>query len=964
MLYVSVRMFQKLILLVATCMLLLMTACTERTLEIGFLSISRESTEFKVTNETSDGVIVGDITGQLPLNIVCSKNVLSIEINLGTGFQNIQTLNTGNGTVSCATSGTANVSVSVVGLVTTTTAVQGDRIVPGTLRWTTTDPDDSSSTLTYSKVISAKFAAPSLTVSSMVAMNLANLNQYNLTGTCTGVLEYEASFNSLSFSTPCDDGNLYMSFNTSSIPDGTVNASIKHFGVLGNYSLYSQVIQKDTVRPAVTLVGKGWVTQNGSAVYEVEAQFSETVTDFSLAAIQMSHGTASVLTGTLNTYSFFVQPTSNGDISVLVAEGHAKDVVGNPNLESAELVIPYSTTQPAVTLSSASTDPLNTSFYVSAVFSEAVTGFTSSDIVVTGGTVSEFTGSAANYQFKVTPSADGTVQVSVPANVAQNSSLNNNLASLALVRTYDNAAPTLAFNLSSSPTSSVWNMTLTFSEVVTGFVAADITVTNGSVTSFSGGGTTYNIQVTPSVVGTVSVVVAASAAVDVAGNGNLAASMSANYSLPPPTITSLSLTSGPMAGGTALSIYGSGFISGSTVNIGSVPCTVNSISTSQIACTTQAGTNGSYPVTVTNANGSATSASTYSYIANVYASLDAGAFHACAIVQNGTLRCWGENSTGALGTGNLTTSRAPVSIGNGLKFQKVSAGAYFTCGLTNGGNIYCWGYNASYQLGNGTTTQSPTPTSVSPIGVTFSDISVGGNHACAISISNAVYCWGANNYSQASGTAGTSTVTSPQLVDSGVSYQKISAGFDHTCGITSDGSVRCWGNGVQGQLGNNSNLNPFNIVVISDADTYTKIAAGNSYTCGLTTAQNIKCWGDNSKGQLGTSGGSNFHIPTLVTGTSQMIDIAAGDGTTCAVKQGNQVYCWGDNTAGQIGNGTTTSSTTPTSTGSATAVVMGGNFSCRIGASGLVSCNGNNSQGQVGTGQATTSYLVPSGIAH
>ncbi|MEG4208189.1 Ig-like domain-containing protein, partial [Microcoleus sp. Pol7_A1] len=163
-------------------------------------------------------------------------------------------------------------------------------------------------------------------------------------------------------------------------------------------------------------------------------------------------------------------------------------------------------------------------FLVTATFSENVTGFSSSGINVTNGTVSGFTGSGTTYNFTVTPNADGPVTVDVPAATATDTASNNNAAATQLVRTADFTPPTIALT-STSPTTinAPFLVTATFSENVTGFSSSGINVTNGTVSSFTGSGTTYNFTVTPNADGPVTVDVPEATATDTATNNNTAA---------------------------------------------------------------------------------------------------------------------------------------------------------------------------------------------------------------------------------------------------------------------------------------------------------------------------------------------------------------------------------------------------------------------------------------------------------
>jgi hypothetical protein len=178
------------------------------------------------------------------------------------------------------------------------------------------------------------------------------------------------------------------------------------------------------------------------------------------------------------------------------------------------------------------------SYTVTATFSEVVTGFDASDVVVTNGTASSVSGSGTTYTITITPGASGDIGVSVPENRALDSVNNGNTASNSVTTLRDTTVPTVT--LSGQPgfvnSLAAYAVTATFSEAVTGFVAGDVTVTNGTVTGISGSGTTYTLTITPNGAGDIGVLVPANAALDVANNGNTASTtVSTVFDNTPPT---------------------------------------------------------------------------------------------------------------------------------------------------------------------------------------------------------------------------------------------------------------------------------------------------------------------------------------------------------------------------------------------------------------------------------------------
>lgn len=201
------------------------------------------------------------------------------------------------------------------------------------------------------------------------------------------------------------------------------------------------------------------------------------------------------------------------------------------------------TAAPAITLlSSAAPTNFNTSnLSVNVQFSEAVSGFALSDILVTNGVASGLTGSGALYSFMVTPTAQGLVSIDLAAGIVSDVANNLNSNSSSLSRTFDNIQPSVSLSsLATDPTNSAFVVNAIFSESVTGFVATDVTLTNATISSFSGSGSTYSFTVTPISVGIVSVGVSANVATDVAGNNNTASSiLSLGYDNVAPVISGI-----------------------------------------------------------------------------------------------------------------------------------------------------------------------------------------------------------------------------------------------------------------------------------------------------------------------------------------------------------------------------------------------------------------------------------------
>ncbi|NMO18212.1 chromosome condensation regulator RCC1 [Pyxidicoccus fallax] len=290
-------------------------------------------------------------------------------------------------------------------------------------------------------------------------------------------------------------------------------------------------------------------------------------------------------------------------------------------------------------------------------------------------------------------------------------------------------------------------------------------------------------------------------------------------------------------------------------------------------------------------------------------SVSAGGQHTCAVLEGGTVRCWGDNSRGQLGTGDTQASLEPVEVpGLGANVTSVTAGQSHSCALHAGGQVTCWGANDRLQLGGGTLTHSTRAVLVEGLPANLTALTAGATHTCASTAAGEAWCWGSNTSGElGDGQSGVDRSSGPVRVDGlpGPS-RALATGGGHTCARVGDGEVACWGSNATGALGDDTALDSVSPVrPVGLASGVRQVRAGWAFTCAVVADGDVRCWGQNQSGQLGD--GTRLHraAPVRVAGLPEEAeDVAAGMTSACAVLRDGRVWCWGGNAQGQLGDGT------------------------------------------------------------
>jgi serine/threonine protein kinase/alpha-tubulin suppressor-like RCC1 family protein len=349
-------------------------------------------------------------------------------------------------------------------------------------------------------------------------------------------------------------------------------------------------------------------------------------------------------------------------------------------------------------------------------------------------------------------------------------------------------------------------------------------------------------------------------------------------------------------------------------------------------------------------------------------SVVAGGTHTCALNAQGAVTCWGGDDRGQLGIGSTAREAAPTRIGGDVTYSQVAAGIAHTCAVAKTGAAYCWGDNTYGQLGNGQSGDSSANGHLAPTRVggahTFRTVAIGTTHSCGLTTNGEVLCWGRNLYGQL-GDGSTQDRSTPVRVESTVRFVTLTVGWNHSCALDAVGQAYCWGQNASGQLGDGTTIVRAVPTPVAGGGLFRAIAAGGSHTCALSTVGQAYCWGRNMAGQLGTDDGRDHPVPTKVSSALVYTDITAGGVHSCALTATGEADCWGRNSYGQVGDGSTSDRPVPVKVHggvSFVAIHASGAHTCGTSTSGTAYCWGNNSDGQLGDG-TTTDRSEPTAVS-
>ncbi len=346
--------------------------------------------------------------------------------------------------------------------------------------------------------------------------------------------------------------------------------------------------------------------------------------------------------------------------------------------------------------------------------------------------------------------------------------------------------------------------------------------------------------------------------------------------------------------------------------------------------------------------------------------LAVGTLHACAILRDGQVNCWGH---GGLGNG-MAQSTVGVLVTGLTDVIALAASENSSCALRADGTVRCWGENQHGQLGDGTTIGRTTPVTVVGLGQVVA-LAAGIQSYCARLANGQVRCWGQNLNGEL-GDGSQIERSTPVAVTGLDKVISLEGGRSHFCASTAAGLVYCWGSNSFGQLGQASRSFSTVALQVPNLSNIKQAATGSDSSCALNGQGQVSCWGTNIQGELGRgyfdASVQSHPVPEPVVSLTHVVRLAHGGGKAmCTIRSDDgQLWCWGGNSFGQLGIGTTSSGvptpTQATSVGGAAVFVatsvdegpeLGYGFTCVLRGNGIVRCTGMNVFGMLGDGTTT-----------
>ena len=293
-----------------------------------------------------------------------------------------------------------------------------------------------------------------------------------------------------------------------------------------------------------------------------------------------------------------------------------------------------------------------------------------------------------------------------------------------------------------------------------------------------------------------------------------------------------------------------------------------------------------------------------------------GSITAC-IKTDGTLWLWGDNLLNELGGVSGFMFSSPVqTVAGGTNWKQVSCGFYTPAAVKTDGSLWLWGDNSSGQIGTNNVTGYASPVQTISGGRTWKQVAAGSSYTSAVKTDGTLWSWGVNSNGNLGDNSTTSKSSPVQTVSGGTNWKLVNIGDSHTAAIKTDGTLWLWGINTSGVLGDNSIVKKSSPVqTVAGGTNWKQVACGVAFSVAIKTDGTLWGWGLGTSGQLGTNGVASTSSPVqTVSGGTNWKLVAASSSATAAIKTDGTLWAWGNAGQGQLGNNSLAAKSSPVQT--------------------------------------------------
>jgi alpha-tubulin suppressor-like RCC1 family protein len=285
------------------------------------------------------------------------------------------------------------------------------------------------------------------------------------------------------------------------------------------------------------------------------------------------------------------------------------------------------------------------------------------------------------------------------------------------------------------------------------------------------------------------------------------------------------------------------------------------------------------------------------------------------------LYAWGLNGNGQVGDGTVINRSSPVQVGALTDWKQISSFTH-TVSVKTDGTLWAWGYNTVGTVGDNTTVDKSSPVQVGSL-TNWYQVSAGRSHSLAVKTDSTLWSWGDSNRGELGIGLSPARRSSPVQVGVLTNWNQISAGYEISASVKTDGTLWTWGYNDNGQLGDGTIIQRNSPVQIGSLNNWYQVAAGWQFMTAVKTDGTLWAWGRASVGRLGDNQTTaNRSSPVQIGSLTNWAYVSnAGNivnGNALAVKTDGTLWGWGYNGGGQLGDGTVVSRSSPVQIGALT----------------------------------------------